>query len=160
MLLFQNINQQNIEQLLAKYQLNLTIVPANQAIPGTFWGEPEAGLVGNTLYVRTDTPVHSLLHESCHYICMDDERRQTLHTDAGGTAVEENSVCYLQILLSDCIPEMGSTLMMKNMDEWGYSFRLGSTENWFKEDAEDAVEWLQQHKLIDSQKQVLFQLRH
>jgi hypothetical protein len=160
MLLFQHIDQKNIELLLAKYQLNLVIVPDNHSIPGTFWGEPEAGLIGNTLYIRSDTPVHSLLHESCHYICMDDERRHALHTDAGGTAVEENAVCYLQILLSNHLSDMGSTIMMQNMDEWGYSFRLGSAGNWFKEDAEDAIEWLQQHQLIDTHKHVTFQLRH
>jgi hypothetical protein len=160
MLLFKDINRYHIEQLLAKYQLNLERVPDEQSIPGTFWGEPEAGLLANTLYVRSDTPVHSLLHESCHYICMDNERRKALHTDAGGTAVEENAVCYLQILLSDHIPEMGSSMMMANMDEWGYSFRLGSAESWFKEDAEDALGWLQHHQLITAEKQVIFQLRH
>ncbi len=28
--------------------------------------------------------------------------------------------------------------MCRDMDEWGYSFRLGSAANWFAEDAEDA----------------------
>jgi hypothetical protein len=35
------------------------------------------------------------------------------------------------------------------MDEWGYSFRLGSAAKWFAEDAQDAQRWLRQHALID-----------
>ena len=31
---------------------------------------------------------------------------------------------------------------MRDMDDWGYSFRLGSTEAWFEADAEDARAWL------------------
>ena len=41
-----------------------------------------AGLIGSRLFVRDDTPVHSLLHEGCHYICMDSARRARLDTDA------------------------------------------------------------------------------
>ena len=119
-------------------------------IPGSFWQPPEAGLVGDTLYIRNDTPVHSALHEACHYICMDQQRRDKLHTDAGGTAIEENGVCYLQILLSDFIPEMKQKRMLSDMDAWGYSFRLGSAKAWFEQDAEDAHEWLLTNKVINS----------
>jgi hypothetical protein len=28
------------------------------------------------------------------------------------------------------------------MDDWGYSFRLGSTRAWYEQDAEDARLWL------------------
>ena len=35
------------------------------------------------LYLRTDTPKHSILHEACHYICMDSKRGLSLYTDAG-----------------------------------------------------------------------------
>ena len=102
----------------------------------------EAGLIGSAVFVRRDTPVHSLLHEACHSICMDDERRRSLHTDAGGDDAEENAVCFLQILLADEIPGVGRARLMEDMDRWGYSFRLGSTRRWFEEDAEDAREWL------------------
>jgi hypothetical protein len=34
------------------------------------------------------------------------------------------------------------------MDTWGYSFRLGSAERWFREDAEDAREWLLTHQIV------------
>jgi hypothetical protein len=81
---------------------------------------------------------------------MDQQRRENLDTDAGGGYEEENGVCYLQILLSQHIDEMGKERMFRDMDEWDYSFRLGSSRAWFEQDAEDAVEWLQQHGLVDS----------
>lgn len=126
----------------------LEFVKDEEAIPGSFWGDSEAGLIENRLLVRRDTPVHSALHEACHYICMDNERRSGLHTDAGGGYDEENGVCYLQILLADHIPGMGRSRMFQDMDVWGYSFRLGSSRAWFEKDAEDAVEWLMGYGLI------------
>ena len=39
-------------------------------LPGSYWGDSEAGLRANVLYVRADTPLHSLLHELSHYVCM------------------------------------------------------------------------------------------
>ena len=95
--------------------------------------------MGNVLIVRADTPLHSILHETCHFICMDPARRAGLDTDAGGDYDEENAVCYLQILLADEIPEFGRENMLRDMDTWGYTFRLGSARNWFREDAEDAT---------------------
>lgn len=148
-LLCGEISLEHLRSLLDRYGLGIETIADNEPIPGSFWQPPEAGLVGNTLYIRNDTPVHSALHESCHYICMDQQRRDNLHTDAGGTAIEENGVCYLQILLSDHIPEMKRSRMLSDMDAWGYSFRLGSAEAWFEQDAEDAEEWLQQNKLVD-----------
>src|SRR3569833_1627651 len=99
-------------------------VPDDQPIPGTHCGEPEAGLIAHRLYIRSDTPVHSALHEACHYICMDSARRATLHTDAGGEYDEENSVCYLQILLAARQNGYSLARMLTDMDTWGYSFRL------------------------------------
>ena len=40
------------------------------------------------------------------------------------------------------LPGVGRERLMKDMDAWGYSFRLGSTRLWFEQDAEDAKEWL------------------
>lgn len=134
--------------LLGKYGIEIIDAESSKDIPGSFWGDEEAGLIGNRLYLREDTPVHSALHEACHYICMDQARRSGLHTDAGGGYDEENGVCYLQILLSDHVAEMGRVRMFSDMDSWGYSFRLGSAQRWFDEDADDAVEWLETHKLI------------
>ena len=121
----------------------------NAPIPGTYWGEPEAGLVDNRVYLRSDTPVHSLLHETCHYICMPPERREGLHTDAGGGYDEENAVCYLQILLADRLEGWSGPECMADMDEWGYTFRLGSTRAWFEEDAEDARDWLIKREILN-----------
>jgi len=149
-LLCRDINLKHLQSLLERYGLEIQTVDDNKPIPGSFWQPPEAGLVKSTLYIRNDTPVHSALHEACHYICMDEHRRNKLHTDAGGTAIEENGVCYLQILLSGYINEMGTTRMFNDMDEWGYSFRLGSAKAWFEQDAEDAFEWLLKNNLIDT----------
>jgi hypothetical protein len=35
------------------------------------------------------------------------------------------------------------------MDAWGYSFRLGSTLRWLREDAADALAWLVEHEITD-----------
>ena len=158
-LLCSDINLQHLQSLLAHYALKIKTMDDGADIPGSFWQPPEAGLVGDTLYIRNDTPVHSALHEACHYICMDQQRRDKLHTDAGGTAQEENGVCYLQILLSDFIPEMKQPRMLSDMDAWGYSFRLGSAKAWFEQDAEDALEWLQKNGLALASQQVTFSLR-
>ena len=137
-----------LQAVLRPYGLELIAVPDGEAIPGSFWGESEAGLIGDRLYVRPDTPVHSALHEACHYICMDPERRAGLHTDAGGGYDEENGVCYLQILLAEQLPDIGRDGLMRDMDAWGYSFRLGSTHAWFESDAGDARAWLEGHGLL------------
>ena len=127
--------------------------------PTVFFGEREAGLKGNQLFLRYDTPVHSALHEAGHYICMDPTRRKALDTNAEGDYDEENGVCYLQILLSDYLPGVGRERMWQDMDSWGYSFRLGSARVWFEQDADDARDWLLKHQLIDNQAQPTFLLR-
>lgn len=149
-----------LQELLSPYGMVVEHVACHEAIPGSFWGDEEAGLIDNTLLVRPDTPVHSALHEACHYICMDQMRREGLHTDAGGSYDEENGVCYLQILLANQLPGIDSQQMMDDMDAWGYSFRLGSAEEWFKFDADDAVNWLRQYDLIDLQNKPTWKLRH
>lgn len=158
-LLCSEINLEYLHALLKRYGMAIKTVDDNEAIPGSFWQPPEAGLIGNTLYIRNDTPVHSALHESCHYICMDKKRRRQLHTDAGGSALEENGVCYLQILLSDFIPEMKQQRMLSDMDAWGYSFRLGSAKAWFDKDAEDACTWLLKHNLVTSDNSPTWNIR-
>jgi len=148
-----------LQQLLARYDLEVVWIEDREKLPGSFWGDPEAGLIANRLYVRPSTPVQSALHEASHYICMDDARRRQLDTDAGGGYDEENGVCYLQILLAAHLPGMTMARMMQDMDTWGYSFRLGSTQAWFEHDAEDARNWLQQHQLLDQDGQISWQNR-
>lgn len=134
--------------LLARYGLQLVLVAPQELIPGSYWGESEAGLIDDRLYTRLDTPMHSVLHEASHYICMSAERRTGLVRDAGGDDAEESAVCYLQILLADELPGVGRERVFRDMDEWGYSFRLGSAQAWFEGDAEDARLWLTEHGVV------------
>jgi len=128
--------------LLAGYGLALERVPDGQPIPGSYWGENEAGLIGCTVYARADTPVHSLLHEACHLLVMPPERRAAVHTDATDSVAEEDATCCLQILLAERLPGVGRDRLMADMDAWGYTFRLGSARAWFEHDAEDARAFL------------------
>ena len=148
MLLISDLSFDSVAVLLGKYKLSIELIAGDQTINGSFWGEPEAGVVGNRVFVRGDTPVHSLLHETCHIVCMTPGRRAILNRDAGGTDLEESAVCYLQIVLSDFIAGVGRDRLMQDMDTWGYSFRLGSTQRWFESDAEDAQDWLRQYGLL------------
>ncbi len=159
MLLVNGIDRLELGLLLDRYGLELTLVAPGEVIPGSFWGEREAGLMGAKLYARLDTPVHSVLHESAHFICMTPERRAGLDTDAGGDDAEENAVCYLQILLAASLPQVGRERMCRDMDAWGYSFRLGSAAAWFAEDAADAREWLIRRQLIDAKERLTYAVR-
>ncbi len=137
--------------LFARWGLRLRFVDPGLSIPGSYWGVPEAGLVGDTLYVRADTPLNSVLHEACHFRCMDEQRRVHLDTDAGGDDVEECAVCYLSILIARDLADYSLPSMLRDMDRWGYSFRVGSAQAWFEDDAEDAANWLRHRGLIDTQ---------
>lgn len=137
-----------LQALLHPCGLDIVHVHHDESIPGSYWGDAEAGLIGNRLYLRDDTPLHSALHEACHYLCMDDARRAQLHTDAAGDYDEENAVCYLQIVLADRISGYSRQQMFADMDAWGYSFRLGSAQAWFEHDADDAQLWLLRRGLI------------
>jgi hypothetical protein len=141
----------HLRALFAHFGLAVEAHPDNAPIPGTFWGEPEAGLIGATLHVRADTPVHSALHEGAHFVCMEPARRQQLHTDAGGDDLEESAVCYLQIALSEHLENYSKTALLRDMDAWGYSFRLGSACRWFAADAEDARTWLERRAILPLQ---------
>ena len=134
--------------LLAAHDLRLHRVADGAPIPGSYWGEPEAGIIGSDVYVRDDTPVHSMLHEACHLIVLPPERRALVHTDATDSVPEEDATCYLQIVLAGQLPGLGSARLMADMDAWGYTYRLGSTKAWFEHDAEDARAWLLERGLL------------
>ena len=134
--------------LLSPYGLQLEWVIAAAPIPGSYWGESEAGLIGDRLYLRHDTPLHSALHEAAHFVCMTASRREVLERDAGGDHSEENAVCYLQILWGNTLPGVGCACILADMDTWGYTFRLGSAARWFDEDASDARQWLQRESIL------------
>ena len=140
-----DLRANELQILFARYGLTIEWLATDTPIPGSHWGEPEAGLIHDTLYVRADTPAHSALHEGCHWICMTPERRERLHTDAGGSDDEENAVNYLSILLAQELSGFGRDRMLADMDAWGYTFRLGSARAWVERDAEDAREWLLEH---------------
>jgi hypothetical protein len=154
-----DLTDEAVVRLIHRYGLDLEILRAGEAITGSYWGEPEAGIVGDTIYVRGDTPVHSLLHEASHLICMSPDRRARLDGDAGGGDLEECAVCFLQILLANELPDVGGKQLMRDMDDWGYSFRLGSATRWFERDASDARGWLVGHGLVDGDGKPTFQRR-
>ncbi len=136
--------------LLARYGLALERIAEGEAIPGSYWGDSEAGIIGTTVYARTDTPVHSLLHEAGHLIVLPPERRAQVHTDATDSIPEEDAVCVLQGLLGDALPGVGRARVWADMDTWGYTFRLGSARAYVEQDADDAWRWLREHGLIDA----------
>jgi hypothetical protein len=152
--------RQALAALIGRYGMTLREHPVTAPLPGSYWGAPEAGLQGHRLHINPDTPLHSALHEACHYLCMDPQRRACLDTDAGGDDLEECAVCFLQILLADELPGVGRERLMEDMDAWGYSFRLGSARDWFYRDAGDARAWLEAHGLIDDANRPTWALRH
>jgi hypothetical protein len=154
-----DVSMEALQALLDRFRLTLELQGDDEDVRGSFWGESEAGLVATTVFVRSDTPIHSLLHETCHVICMTEERRTGLNRDAGGDDLEEAAVCYLQVLLADHIDGVGRERLMQDMDSWGYSFRLGSTRRWFEEDADDARAWLVANGPLGQQDRVAFRLR-
>ena len=159
MLLISDLSFDSVVALLGKYGLSVELIADEQTINGSHWGEPEAGLIGDRVFVRRDTPVHSLLHETCHNVCMSPQRRQRLDGDAGGDDLEECAVCYLQIVLADELPGAGREQLMRDMDDWGYSFRLGGARRWFNDDAEDARLWLRTEGLLRPDNRPSFQMR-
>ena len=149
MLLLNAVDRLSLQVLLDRYGLELKLVAPEEIIPGSYWGEREAGLIGAQVFARLDTPLHSVLHESAHFICMTPERRAGLDTNAGGDDAEESAVCYLQVVLAEALPNVSRERMFRDMDEWGYSFRLGTSAAWFAGDALDARDWLIRHGLLD-----------
>ena len=149
----------SVTDLVRRFGAELRHLAPAETVPGSYWGESEAGLQANVVYVRADTPLHSLLHELSHYVCMTSARRAGLDRDAGGDDEEECAVCYLQILLADELPMLGRHRMLEDMDAWGYTFRLGSSRAWFEQDAVDASAWLRRHGLVDERDRPTFTLR-
>ncbi len=150
-----DIDFDDASELLARYGLNLQRVADGEPIPGSYWGECEAGIIGATVYARSDTPVHSLLHEACHLIVLPPERRNGVHTDATDSIEEEDAVCVLQALMGDALPGVGRDRVLSDMDAWGYTFRLGSARAYVQHDAESAWAWLQVRGLVAADRQLI-----
>lgn len=149
MLTLADIDEAGAAALLAAYGLALARVADGAPIPGSYWGEPEAGIIGATVHARGDTPVHSLLHEAAHLIVLPAERRARVHTDATDSVEEEDAVLVLQVLLGDALPGVGGARVLADMDAWGYTFRLGSAAAYVRDDADAAWAWLQARGLVD-----------
>ena len=155
MLTLADIDADAVAELLGRYGLAFERVADGAPIPGSFWGSPEAGLVGTTVHARGDTPVHSLLHEACHLIVLPPERRADVHTDATDSLEEEDAVCVLQALLGERLPGVGADRVLADMDAWGYTFRLGSARAYLERDADSAWAWLLHHGLVGADRALL-----
>jgi hypothetical protein len=68
-------------------------------------------------------------------------------------------VCYLQVVLAELLPNVGRERICRDMDDWGYSFRLGLAASWFAADAEDARDWLMRHGVLDLQGEITYVCR-
>ena len=137
-----------VRHLLGLFSLRLVQTEDGEPIPGSYWGECEAGLIGSEVFARADTPLHSLLHEASHLILLPPARRAAVHADATDSVPEEDAACYLQLRLADYLPGFGFSRACADMDVWGYSFRLGSARAWFEHDAEDARAFLERAGLL------------
>ena len=149
MLTLADIGFEGPAALLARYGLQLARVADGEVIPGSYWGDCEAGLIGTSVHARADTPVHSLLHEAAHLIVLPPERRAAVHTDATDSIEEEDAVCVLQALLGDALPGVGRDRILADMDAWGYTFRLGTAKAYVEQDADTAWQWLAARGLVD-----------
>lgn len=139
-----DVSEADVAALLARYGLHFVRVEDGAPIPGSFWGDSEAGIIAGAVYARNDTPLHSLLHEACHLIVLPPAVRLRIHTNATDSVFEEDATCYLQLLLADRLPGFGLDRALADMDAWGYTFRLGSARAWFERDAEDAAQFLRE----------------
>jgi hypothetical protein len=155
MLTLADIDFEAPRALLARYRLDLIQVENDQKIPGSYWGECEAGVIGHCVYARFDTPVHSLLHEACHLILMPEEKRANIHTDASDSVAEEDAACILQALLGDELPGVGRGRIWADMDKWGYTFRFGSAKAYFENDAAEAFAFLIARGLVNNDRALL-----
>ena len=149
-----DISFADVAALLARYDLHLERVADGVPIPGSYWGDCEAGVIGGTVFARGDTPVHSLLHEACHLIVLPPQRRAAVHTDATDSIEEEDAVCLLQALLGDTLAGVGRARVLADMDAWGYTFRLGSAAAYFERDADAAWAWLITRGLVDERRRL------
>ena len=155
MLTIADIGFETPRALLARFGLVLIQVEDSLAIPGSFWGECEAGVIGHCVYARFDTPVHSLLHEASHLMVIPEEKRSNIHTDASDSVAEEDAVCILQALLGDELTGVGRERVWTDMDTWGYTFRLGSAKAYFENDANEAFAFLLARRLINTSHQLI-----
>ena len=61
---FRDLSRNASDELLSAYGLELITLTLDAEIPASYWGAPEAGIAGQCVFVRADTPAHSLLHDA------------------------------------------------------------------------------------------------
>ena len=135
-----------LQALFSAAQLQLCVHPTDVPLPGSYWGESEAGITDRCIHVSPDTPLHSLLHEACHVLCAGGESRAGFVGDADGDDDEESAVCLMQIQLAEAVPGVGASRLCEDMDAWGYSFREGSAKAFLHGDGAGAAAWLCQSR--------------
>ncbi|MDB2544126.1 hypothetical protein N9X63_03545 [Woeseiaceae bacterium] len=57
-----DFENKELNNLINKYHFKLKILADHETIPASFWGDPEAGLIGKTIFVKKITPLHSFFH--------------------------------------------------------------------------------------------------
>ncbi len=124
-----------IERLLTAFGLSLAGVAPGASIPGSYWGDSEAGLVGDRLFARADTPVHSLLHELGHYVCMDPTAARCARHRCGRRRRRGSGrVLPAGVARRRACEASAASAASRDMDTWGYSFREGSARAWLAGD--------------------------
>jgi len=54
------------------------------------------------------------------------------------------------VLLAERLRGYDRAGLWRDMDDWGYSFRLGRARDWFEQDAHEARAWLERAGIIDA----------
>ncbi len=67
------IDHIKLARLPARYNLELIVVDNEEKIPGSFWGDSEAGLVSNKLYARLDTNAEDALNWLKYQLLLTDQ---------------------------------------------------------------------------------------
>lgn len=135
-----------LQSVFSLARLQICVHPADASLPGSYWGDSEAGITDRCIHVRADTPLHSLLHEACHVLCASVANRNGFVGDAKGDDDEESAVCFMQIQLAEALPGVGARRICQDMDAWGYSFREGSAFAFLHGDGAGAAAWLSQSR--------------
>jgi len=98
-LLVNAIDRLPLEVMLDRYGLAFVLAAPEEVIPGSYWGEREAGLMGSRSSPgSTRRCIRCCTGRAISSACRP-SGRAGLDTDAGGDDAEENAVCYLQILI-------------------------------------------------------------
>lgn len=132
----------DVQCLFVVYGFWLYYVVFGELIFGSYWGELEVGIIVSNVYVCDDMFVYLMLYEVCYLIVLLLEWCVQVYIDVIDLVVEEDVICYLQIVLVGQLFGVGSQWLMVDMDVWGYMYWLGFMKVWFEQDVEDVKVWL------------------